>query len=478
MNDQQQQAGRLPDADPQLVAELKKLLGEKQVSDKPLDRITYSRDVWPRAYLWLKEGQTPHAPDAVVWPASEEDVAAVLRFCRQKKVPLTPSGGGSGVCGGAIPVKGGVVLDLKRMNKVLNVNPINHTVEVEAGIMGEILERELQRRGFSLGHFPASMYCSTVGGWLAARSAGQLSSKYGKIEDMVLSLSGVFPDGSTFHSKDSPRSAVGPDLDQIVIGSEGTLAVMTRVMLAIHPAPEWQDYRGFLFTSMEEGLEAMRLLMREGLDPSVARLYDEFETGLHRESYGVEGRGCLLIAGFEGPDNSFARAKAEAGLRLLSQQGKDLGEGPGRAWLEHRYSISYNQSKIFSKDSTILDTCEVSALWSRVGDVYNAVKEAITPHALVTAHVSHLYSTGAAVYFTFVSRSEGPPEKEIYDRAWEAAMQACLDSGGVISHHHGIGLHKSSWMEKQLGPALEVYKNLKKELDPAGILNPGKLGLG
>lgn len=477
MNENPKQADQLPDADPELVRDLGKLLGKGQVSEKSLDRIAYSRDVWPRAYLWMREGHVPHPPDAVVWPRSELEVADILKLCNEKGVAVTPAGGGSGVCGGSIPVRGGIVMDLKRMNKVRSINTTNHTVEVDAGIIGELLERELQRKGFSLGHFPASMYCSTVGGWLSARSAGQLSSKYGKIEDMVLSLSGVFPDGTVFHSRESPRSAAGPDLDQIVIGSEGTLAVITRALLAIHPAPCREEYRGYLFPSMEDGLEAMRLVMRRGLDPCVARLYDEFETGLHREKYGVKGQGCLLIAGFEGPDQPYARARAKAGFEILAETGKDLGEGPGRAWLEHRYSTSYYQSKVLSQESAILDTCEVCALWSRVGEVLHGVKDAISPHALVTAHVSHLYSTGAAVYFTFVSRSEEPPPQDVYDSAWEAAMQACLDSGAAISHHHGVGFHKSRWMKSQLGPLLEVYKGLKRKLDPHNILNPGKLGL-
>lgn len=467
----------VPETDPSLLAGLARVVGEPNRSGRALDRLIYSRDVWPKAYLWLREKNLPHVPLAVVWPRSEEEVSGLIKWAREQKVPITPAGGGSGVCGGSVPVRGGVVMDLKRMNRVIEINEFNHTVDAQAGIMGETLERRLNRRGLTLGHFPASIYCSTLGGWLSARSAGQLSSKYGKIEDMALSLTGVLADGSVFHSKDSPRSATGPNLDQLIIGSEGTLAVITRALLTVRPLPEWREYRGFLCGDMEAGVEAMRLVMREGLDPSVTRLYDELDTRLHAKSLGAGGPGCLLIMGFEGPDNALTRAKATRGFEVCGRHGKDLGIDPGEAWLARRYSVSFYQSTILSQGNTILDTCEMAVKWSGLLDLYHRVRDAIARRAMVTAHVSHIYPTGAAIYFTFVAGSQDPPASEVYQKAWEAAMEACLASGGTISHHHGIGAHKSGWMRAELGPALDVFRALKAGLDPDNVLNPGKLGM-
>lgn len=467
----------VPETDPELLAALALIVGEKHVSGRALDRLSSSRDAWPRGYLWMREGKAPSLPTAVVWPGCEEEVAGILKWCAKNQVPITPAAGGSGVCGASVPAQDGIVMDLKRMNKALRLSAVNHTAEAEAGIMGETLERWLNRRGFSLGHFPSSMYCSTLGGWLAARSAGQLSSKYGKIEDMVISLSGVLADGSRFSSNDSPRSATGPDLDQLIIGSEGTLAVITRAELGVHPLPRWSEYRGFLFAGMEPGLRAMRLVMREALDPCVARLYDEPDTRLHQKSLGVPGPGCLLVIGFEGPDHALAKAKAARGFALCGEQGRDLGAGPGEAWKEHRYSVSYKQSAVLAAGHTILDTIEVAAPWSRVMELYEGVCQAIAP-VYVTAHVSHVYATGAAVYFTFVSGSEDPPPAKVYETVWNAAMEAALKAGGTISHHHGIGAHKARWMEAELGAGLAVFRGLKQRLDPCNILNPGKMGIG
>ncbi|HUT53841.1 MAG TPA: FAD-binding oxidoreductase [bacterium] len=469
---------KFPEPDPDLLTALAGIVGERHVSGRALDRLAVSRDSWPQGYFWMREGRAPLLPAAVAWPGSEDEVAELIMWCAMNRVPLTPAAGGSGVCGASIPARGGIVMDLKRMNRPLELNEINHTAEAQAGIMGETWERWLNRRGFSLGHFPSSMYCSTLGGWLASRSAGQLSSKYGKIEDMALSLSGVLADGSKFTSSDSPKSAAGPDLDQLIIGSEGTLAVITSAVMAVHRLPERSAFRGFMFEDLESGVRAMRLVMRAGLDPAVMRLYDELDTRFHAKSLGAEGPGCLLVAGFEGPDHELTRAKAAKGFSILAEAGRDLGPGPGEAWLGRRYSVSYNQSTVLSLGHTILDTCEVAAVWSKIPGLYHAVRGAIAPHALVTAHISHVYSVGAAIYFTFVAGSEEPPAAEAYKAAWRAAMEACLQAGGTISHHHGIGAHKARWMRAELGPALDIFNDLKLRLDPGTILNPAKMGIG
>ena len=458
----------LPAPDPEMLAALADIVGQKSVSAKTLDRLAVSRD------LGLLEGKVPEAPAAVIWPGSEEEIADVIKWCNLNKVPLTTDAGGAGVGGASIPLRRGIALDLKRLNKPLCLNEINHTVEAEAGIMGETLERFLNRRGYSLGHFPSSFYCSTLGGWLAAGSAGQLSSQYGKIEDMVISLAGVLPDGTRFQSVDSPRSAAGPDLDQLIIGSEGTLAVITRAVLAVHPLPQWSEFRGYLFETLPAGVEAMRLIMRQGLDPCVARLYDPRDARLYEKDLLVPGPGCLLIIGFEGPDNALTRAKAGQGFSLCAQTGQDLGTAPAEAWRLSRYSVSYRHSAVPAPGHTLLETCEVAIAWSKVVNLYEAMRAAIEPFAMVTAHISHVYSTGAALDFTFVSGSQEPPGAEVYDRVWSAAMEVCLRSGGTVSRPRGGG----AGMKAERGPAGEIYRRLKKQLDPQGILSPGQMAMG
>jgi alkyldihydroxyacetonephosphate synthase len=467
-----------PDLSPDLLKALEETVGKKNVSTRNLDRMSYARDIWPKCYFWLRRAETPYVPAAIVWPGSVEEVSRVMKLALEHKVPLTPVGAGSGVCGGAIPVKGGIILDLKRLARLREVNARNLTCEVEAGMIGQPLEDALNRQGLTLGHFPSSMYCSSVGGWIAARSAGQLSSKYGKIEDMVIALEGVLPDGSIFHTRRTPRSAAGPDLNQVIIGSEGTLAVVTAATLSLHRLPELRILRGFLFPDVPSGVSAIRRVMQAGLDPSVVRLYDELDTKVNAEKMGVTRHGCLFVIGFEGPDSNLTRKKAEKGFRICAEcGGDDLGEGPGLAWHKHRYSISYKMSEVLSQEGAILDTIEVAAVWSGVTRLYREIREAIIPHALVMAHFSHAYPEGCSIYFTFAAQGAERSEEDIYDTVWDEAMKACIKAGGTFSHHHGVGMHKAKWMALEHGPAHEIYKGLKRYLDPENLLNPGKMGL-
>ncbi|MFN7133488.1 MAG: FAD-binding oxidoreductase, partial [Myxococcales bacterium] len=240
------------------------------------DRIAYSRDLWPKAVIWSRAGQIPRPPDVVVWPSSVDEVAAVTRKARELGVPLIPYGAGSGVCGGTIPLRGGIMMDLKRMNRIRAVDVERLELDVEAGLVGENLERRLSKSGVSLGHFPSSILCSTVGGWLAARSAGQCSNRYGKIEDMVASLTVVDGRGEIVHTPRRPLP--GSDVTQLIVGSEGTLGTICSARLHLVPAPESRAFRGFRFRSVRDGVEAMRAIFRSGVRPAVVRLYDPFDT--------------------------------------------------------------------------------------------------------------------------------------------------------------------------------------------------------
>ncbi len=457
---------------------LNSLLGKNRVISDQTSMLIYSRDIFMPGYLDLREGKIQNLPWAACFPENIEEVAKVVGRAQENRIPLIAFGAGSGVLGGTVPVTGGIMVDLKRMHQIRNINPTNLTVEVEAGVMGEDLERALNETGFTLGHFPSSIYCSTVGGWLSTRSAGQLSSKYGKIEDLVISLEGVLADGSVFHTRKTPRSATGPDLDQILVGSEGTLGIITSALLAISRLPEKKFSRGFRFEDVPSGMEAMRTLTQKELVPAALRLYDPVDTGFNRQKLSGPESGCLLIAVYQGANNEQAELKARLGfMRIKEMGGKDLGEEPGEKWYEHRYAVSYQQSKILSQPNTLLDTIEVSVIWKDALELYQKVIPGIGKVGLAMAHFSHAWREGVCVYFSILV-SDPDPEilRQKHLQAWQAAMEPCLTIGASISHHHGIGRFRSEWLKKELGVGHELLQKLKSELDPAGIFNPEKLG--
>jgi len=495
---------------------LARLVGRAHVSEAGVDRVAYSRDLWPKGMIWAGQGQgRVHPPDAVVWPGSTEEVSEVLRYAWRRKLPVVPFGAGSGVCGGGLPVGGGLVLDLKRLDG-LHIDRRTFTVRAGAGCIGQHLEDALNRQDATLGHFPSSMYCSSVGGWVAARSAGQMSSKYGKIEDMVLGLEAVLADGRVVQID---GAAKGPGWLQLLVGNEGTLAVITEATLRIHPEPRRRIFRGFRFRGVGPGTDAIRRIFRSGLAPAAVRLYDEFDSLIAR-SYKDDDDGggsswllpgplkalmpeltrrtvktvlgrplvlnraidllpadCLLIVGCEG-EPFVAEAEMQAVLAVCrAAGGEDLGAGPGEHWYRHRYSVSYKQSKIFDAGAFV-DTMEVATTWSNLMNMYQAVKKAVAPHAFIMAHFSHAYREGCSIYFSFASTAErGQTLEERYDRTWRAALGAVADSGATISHHHGVGYSKAGFMERELGGGLAAYQALKRALDPRGVLNPGKMGL-
>jgi alkyldihydroxyacetonephosphate synthase len=496
------------------------VVGPDRVSTRGTDRASYARDMWPRLLFAVRAGApAEHAPDVVVWPESAAEVAAIVAIARQLGVPIVPYGAGSGVCGGAVPIRGGITVDTKRMDRVLDIDTERLTVSAECGINGERLERALARRGVTLGHFPSSIYCSTLGGWLAARSAGQMSTRYGKIEDMALSVTAVTGRGDTITTGRLGRAGAGPDWTQLLIGSEGTLAILTRATLRIRPAPEVQLLRGFAVRRVTAGLEAIRRVLQRGLRPAVVRLYDEFDSWMAlRGGHGGEaerpattgalpsltgdpaevqddgllgrlralrpralqraqGRGCLLIVGCEG-----ARPRAEAEARLVFAEleragAKDLGEEPGHNWLRRRYAVSYNMSKMFAAGAFV-DTMEVAATWERLIDLYDGVRAALSRHAFVMAHFSHAYAEGCSIYFTFAGHapSRAAAERK-YDALWRDGLAAATRAGGTISHHHGVGLMKGPAMADEHRESMALYEALKRAFDPDGILNPGKMGL-
>lgn len=502
-----------------LLEGLRSDVGAAHVSTDLPDRDACARDMWPRTTLDWMADEPPRPPDAVVWPGDPAQVAAVVRRCAAARVPIVPFGAGSGVCGGAQPVRGGIVVDLKRLKRVRWVDPAAGVAEVEAGLVGELLERRLEAQGLTLGHFPSSILCSTVGGWLAARSAGQCSSRYGKIEDMVVDLEVVTGDGRVRRTPPAGAPGVGSDWIQIFVGSEGTLGILTAATLRVHPLPPARRFRGWLVPDVDAGLEVMRRTMQAGLRPAVLRLYDPLDTalvgagpddeppssaghlgrlkaalgdaapGLRRRATaallasprlvnlaaGALPRRCLLVTVSEG-DEAEARETDEAIARFARPAGaRDLGEGPGRRWLAHRYDVSYKQSRVYM-DGAFVDTFEVATTWSGLRALYDAVRRAVAPHVVVMAHFSHAYPGGCSIYFTFAGSAPTPAAmRERYDAAWRAALEAAASAGACIAHHHGVGLSRLPYMDREHGEARRWFDALKPVLDPAGILNPGKV---
>ena len=460
-----------------------------------------------------------HKPAAIVWPRNTEEVVEIVKLARRTKTPLVPFGAGSGVCGGVLPTPDAIVVDLKRMREWRRFDPEAPLVEVEAGHMGVPLEDMLGRKGFTLGHFPSSILCSTVGGWVAGRSAGQMSGLYGKIEDMVVDLECVTGAGDVVR-----MSSAAPSLAPLVIGSEGTLAIVTSATLRLHAAPQERAFAAFSFPTMELGWEAMRAMFQAGLRPAAARLYDPFDAMLARQGSvrgpkkkkdaserrapglgaaalrtllrrpgvfnallesSLGGRamgGSLLVLVFEGADGKPARDAAEASSMLRGMRGMDEGEGPARKWLAHRYSVSYRQSPTLAQ-GLFVDTMEVAARWSQLEALYDGVRRALGPRVFVMAHMSHAYPDGCCIYFSFAgSAGPGAPAggwdascERVYDGAWRAALAAATDAGATLAHHHGVGRSKAPRLARELGLGVEVFRALERAFDPDGILNPGAL---
>ncbi len=461
-----------------LAAALAGVVPPDRVRADAAERRAHARDCWPRLALAERTGVLAPEPDVVVRPASTAEVSAVLAWASSAGVPVTPYGAGSGVVGGAVAVRGGVLLDLSGMTGLVALDEVSGVATFRAGTLGPEVEASVNARGWTVGHFPSSIMCSTVGGWVAARGAGQLSTRYGKAEDLVVALEAVLPSGQVWRTVPAPRTAAGPDLWRLLAGAEGTLGVVTEVTFRVHPLPAVRRFGGWLFGSLGEGLDALRAVMRTGARPAVLRLYDELDTTL------VLGRsgGVLLVTVCEGDEDVVAAE--EAVLRRSCAAADDLGAEPGEHWWAHRYDVSFNLPRVLSGQLLgphgVADTIEVAALWSALPGVYDAMKAAMTAAgaSVVFAHVSHCYPEGASIYWSFAFDAASPADALArYDAVWAASMDACRAAGGSIGHHHGVGQARAPWLAAELGAGWDVLRAVKGALDPAGVCNPGKLGL-
>jgi alkyldihydroxyacetonephosphate synthase len=413
----------------------------------------------------------------VAFPRTTEQVAAILGWAGETGTAVVPRGGGSGVCGGAQASRRSVVLDLSEMREVIAVDEESQVVEVQAGIRGDRLEAALGERGLTVGHYPQSLAISSVGGWIASRSAGQASAGYGAIEDVLQGLVAVLAYGRVVRLRAVPRSAAGPDLRQLFVGSEGTLGVVTEATLSVARLPDSVRWICATPDSFGEGMTLAREVMQRDLRPLVVRLYDAPDAGLAFGAMGHPG-GPVLLLGFadeRGPD-------AEA-ARTLTDGAKALDEGYGDHWWKHRFDAVQTYQAITGTERSlgsgvVVDTMEVATLWSGLTGLYESVGAVLGRHAeAVGCHLSHPYRSGASLYFTFLIRTPGDRAAgDVYLRCWREAAEACHGAGGTMSHHHGVGVLKAPFMEEELGPGgLAALRAVKAALDPSGVLNPGKL---
>ena len=608
------------DARDALLADLRAAAGAGAVTTSDADRFAYQRDLWPRLTFGVRDGLPQTPPFAVVRPTDEAAVERVVEVLARHGAPVIAYGAGSGVCGGAAPLFGGVVVDLKRLDAQGPVEPGTMQVTVGPGLMLQTLEERLNDDGWTLGHFPSSIWCCTIGGCVAARGAGQLSSRYGKIEDMVTGLRVVTPALGVVCTGSMDAARSGADWSPLFIGSEGTLGLITGVQLRVHPLPPAMVLRGVQFPSVDAGIAAFREILQMGLRPSVMRLYDPLDTwmamqkandpadaarprpgagrpplegagssepienaaepggappqdagtarvfgkvlspgsladgalgflekvpgfgrlawerrrgsderrdepgrgGGRRETDGPTGfRGMLVrtlasrllgddykdklkpenlpmdkllghagalnraidllpgrslcILGCEGGDER-ALAELEAAVLAAGRLGgKDLGAGPGERWFRTRYHVSFKLPKLLASGAWA-DTMETAAPWTRVQGLYDAVRKALAPHVLVMAHFSHAYHEGCSIYFTLAGHAPTTEAKvALYERAWDAVLNAAHDAGATITHHHGVGMLKRDAMGLEQGDCRALYEAAKTALDPTGVLNPGKL---
>ncbi|MBC7369128.1 MAG: FAD-binding oxidoreductase [Undibacterium sp.] len=483
-------------------------LGAAHVSTATEARLLHTYGKSYRDLLRARTGTPARSPDAVLFPANRSEVEAILRAAVQYGVQVVPFGGGTNICGGVEPdpTRPGmcVTVSLRRMKRVLVLDRVARTARIEAGALGPELEAELNARGFSLGHFPDSFEFSTLGGWLATRSAGMQSDAYGKIEDMVVSLTLCTP-GGTLVTSNVPRSATGPDLSQIAVGSEGTLGLITEAVMRVHPLGE-REYRGILVPGFDQGINLVRELTHRGALPTTTRLSNQQETALgfamKPKSHGAGAfaakafkaylrhvkrfpfdNACLMIVGFEAATHRELAEKRRRTLAICREFGAvNLGTSVGASWFAGKYDYPYLRDVVMDRGGMV-DVVETAATWDVLPGLYHELKAALHAHlrrgefpGYVGCHLSHSYPAGACLYFTFAALAEVGRQLPQYIEAKKLIFELLLKHGATLTHHHAVGYELLPWMSRHLGETgLQMLRGLKHSVDPQNLCNPGKL---
>ncbi|WP_322778826.1 FAD-binding oxidoreductase [Frankia sp. Cas4] len=478
------------------------VLGPAWVRDDRASLVRHCRGRSTTDLLRLRAGDAMDAPDAVVLPASHDEVLAVLAVCGRHRLAVVPFGGGTSVVGGLVAVRAGlagvIALDMARMNRLVSVDAESHIVTVEPGMRGPALEAGLATHGFTLGHLPQSWEYATVGGFAATRSSGQASAGHGRFDSMVLGVRVATPVG-TWELGRAPASAAGPDLRELVLGSEGAFGVITQVRLRVRPRPEATYYEGWRLTDFTGAADVLRALAQRDLLPTVVRLSDEVETAAGLPGGGpvggdpatgdsgtgtgdpATGGGCQLITGYEGRAGWVAARRSEVGELLHAAGAVALGRDIGASWVRDRFRGPYLRDALLDV-GMFAETLETAGFWSTLPGLYTGVRDAIVAAlaaqdapGVIMCHISHVYPTGASLYFTVVCPQPGEPVAS-WVAVKAAATRAVLDAGGTITHHHAVGTDHQPWLAAEIGDiGMAVLRSVKDTLDPAGILNPGIL---
>lgn len=488
---------------------LRTLLAPARVHTGPEQRIYHAAGKSLPDLLRLRSGKLDRAPDVVVYPTSSAEVAAVLACAEAQNLSVVPFGGGTSVVGGVDPLcpremAGVLTLDTTLLDKLVALDAISLTATFEAGIDGPGLEQALGARGFTLGHFPQSFEHSTLGGWIAARSSGQQSDGYGGIDALVVSVKLMTPRGELV-TLPVPRRATGPDLNGVVLGSEGTLGVIVEATLRIRRRPALQDIRGMLFRDFAAGMRTIRAWLAAGLPLTMMRLSDAHETELSlllrrdparrfdaaeallsaTQALGYGAQRTLMLFGLEGDERTTLSAQMlKAQAIAVAQGGLPLGKAPGEHWKKDRFRNPYLRDLLLDHGAAI-DTMETAFEWSQLErghrHVIEALERATAEHAgggIAMAHVSHSYADGACVYFVVLYPLASSDALGQWQRIKRAATDAIVEAGGALSHHHGVGTDHAPWLEHEHGAlGLSALRALKGAFDPQGIMNPGKLAL-
>lgn len=489
------------------MAFLKDLLGEA-CQTSAFERVFHARGRSYRDLLALRSGEIGEIPDAVVYPRSSAEVETLLNFAREQSLALIPFGGGSSVVGGINAARrdtqGAILtLDMSRMNRMLRLDPVSQLATFEAGIYGPQLEEALKRHGFTAGHTPQSFEFSTLGGWIAARGAGDRSNRYGKMEEILAAARVLTPAGE-WRSLALPASAAGPDLNQLIAGSEGLFGVIVEATIHVHPIAKAEHHTGFLFRDFAAGVEAVRALAQSDHPPAMLRLSDEDETRFlmsfrKKDAQPSAGKNAikkllawqgytaapsLLLTGLEGARSEVLPQLPRTSAICVRHGAFPLGAGAGASWSKGRYSTPYLRDSMLARGIGI-ETLETAISWSRLMPLYHAIRQCLHQQiasrledgsrGFVMTHVSHCYPDGASLYFTFVFPQLPGRELEQYQQIKDAACETIIAHGGTLSHHHGLGADHAPWIASEKGElGMQVLQAVKDRLDPTGILNPGK----
>ncbi len=474
--------------------------GPAAISTTDEDRIRHAAGSSYPDLVNLRSGSLPDVPDAVLVPAEVDAVAAVLAACAQERVAVVPFGGGTSVVGGVDPYRGGferlVALDLAAMRSV-EIDAVSRIAHLGPGLRGPEAETVLGRAGFTLGHFPQSYRYATIGGFAATRSAGQASSGFGRFDALATDIELTTPTGS-MRTLETPHTAAGPALRELILGSEGIFGVITDVGVRIRPRPELREHEGWFAPGFAEGIELIRSMAQDGVSPDIVRLSDRDETEVSLAMSGLEGvkraalggylklrrraEGCMLIVGWEGEAES-VRRRRELSRRVLRAGGAvPLGSSPGRSWDHGRFEGPHLRDSLLDLGAMV-ETLETSHTYSRIGELYDAVRGALSGameagggRGLVMCHVSHAYADGASLYFTFLTPARVGGELEQWREIKSAACGAIVAAGGTITHHHAVGRDHAPYMGAEIGElGVETLRAVKERLDPVGVMNPGKL---